>query len=232
MFIHKTTMTLPSFSLLTREDPLDALDLSDHPLWAMVIFLSFCFFVMGLMFASTWFVERSARARQRGLQLSAQVRVPEARDDQRHAPDTRSSRSAQPPRGSGGRETRHGRRTRQATANIRTGTTEPLETHTRHVRGGAPSPPPAYNSLEPVSQPTPRTALLAAAPVVLYGVPAALLDSSNPPCVLLPVNFQQGDEIGRLNTSSQHYEHGSTPRRDGLFYLAATFTPPQRSHGR
>ncbi|KDR70382.1 hypothetical protein GALMADRAFT_144685 [Galerina marginata CBS 339.88] len=147
-------------------------------------------------------------------------RAPEDENGRQRAPDTVPSRTAQPLRGSSGCETRHGRTMPPVRAN-----TEPLESP-------IPAPPPAYNALEPTVQPRPRTAPVDAAPLDLYGVPAARLDSSNSPEELLSIHLREGDQIGYLDASGQHEEHGAAHQRDRVFYLAARFRQPQRLHER
>ncbi|KDR70384.1 hypothetical protein GALMADRAFT_254841 [Galerina marginata CBS 339.88] len=200
----------------------------DSP-WVIVIFfaamiLFICFTMASAILCRNWMEKTDARAAERRQQEQRQVL--EAEDDQQRAPDTVPSRTAQPMGGGGGHETRHGRVIPPVAANIRPATTEPVGTPTRtsHVRERTPSPPPAYNSLEPNVQPRARTAPphnAAPVPLDLYGVPAAHLDSSNSPAELLAVHLREGERIGQSSVSGQHDEHGSAPRRDRVFYLAS-----------
>ncbi|KDR70379.1 hypothetical protein GALMADRAFT_159879 [Galerina marginata CBS 339.88] len=214
--------TVPPY-LLTR-------GLDKESPWVGVIFFAAMILVICITIAlgnlsRKWMVRTDVRAVERRQQEQEQEQVPEAEDDHLHASDTRPSHTAQPLRGSSGRETRHGRTMPPVRANIRPGITEPFESP-------IPTPPPAYNTLEPTVQPRSRTAPVDAAPLDLYGVPAARLDSSNSPEELLSVHLREGDQIGDLDTSDQHNEHDSGLQRDRLFYLAARFRQPQRLHGR
>ncbi|KDR79728.1 hypothetical protein GALMADRAFT_136344 [Galerina marginata CBS 339.88] len=215
MGICKTAMTLssPSSSLLARAAEEDSPQPDRHPLTTMAIVLALGVYILVSGFAIEWLARRNTRrAGESGPPLPTHGHVPEAGNNQSRARDT-------------------------TPANIHLGTTDQQETHTPtpHVRDGAPSPPPAYNSLETLLQPGSRTAApapLDAAPLDLYGIPAAHLDPSNSPGELLAVHLQEGNRTGYLNASDQSEEYGSTPRRDRLFYLAARFRQPERLHER
>ncbi|KDR70404.1 hypothetical protein GALMADRAFT_144703 [Galerina marginata CBS 339.88] len=162
MLIPRNTTTPPV--LLTRE-------LKEGSPWKVVIFLTvtisgICLIIaMGTLWRK-WLDRRAARARER-RRLEA-VHAPEA-------PDTNPS---------GGT---------MLLASTNPGTTEPLETltHPRYRYDGAPSPPPAYNSLVPNVQPS--------APPDASSVPAAHISSSNSPRQPISVHLQEGGQIKKLN---------------------------------